>query len=174
MIKTILVATDGSDHARKAVELASDIAAKYGAQVAILHMLLRDAKLSDLRRMADMSRLSEATREELEYDIVEPGSLPVTAMHYGPVAASPAALKEVAEQILEDAKRMAEEKGAAEITLATREGDPAKEILAYAAEHQVDLIAMGSRGLGTLEGLLSGSVSSKVSHLAECAVITVH
>ncbi len=31
MFKTIVVATDGSDHARKAVELASDIAEKFDA-----------------------------------------------------------------------------------------------------------------------------------------------
>ncbi len=37
-MKKILVATDGSDHAGKAVELAADIASKYDADLIILHV----------------------------------------------------------------------------------------------------------------------------------------
>ncbi len=39
MIKKILVATDGSDHAGKAVEFASDLATKYKATVYLIHVL---------------------------------------------------------------------------------------------------------------------------------------
>jgi nucleotide-binding universal stress UspA family protein len=52
-------------------------------------------------------------------------------------------------------------------------GDPAKEILSVAAEEHADIIIMGRRGMGDLAGLLLGSVSHKVSHLAECACLTV-
>jgi len=38
MIRKILVATDDSDHARKAVEYASDIALKYNAMVYLIHV----------------------------------------------------------------------------------------------------------------------------------------
>jgi nucleotide-binding universal stress UspA family protein len=38
--KTILAATDGSEHARKAVELASDLAKKYEAKLILIHVLL--------------------------------------------------------------------------------------------------------------------------------------
>ena len=41
MIKKILVPVDGSKHSVKAVELASDIASKYDAEVILLHVLLR-------------------------------------------------------------------------------------------------------------------------------------
>ena len=45
MIDTILVATDGSDRARKAVDLAGDLAIRYGAKVNVVHVLLPfDAK----------------------------------------------------------------------------------------------------------------------------------
>jgi nucleotide-binding universal stress UspA family protein len=37
MLKKILVATDGSDHARKAIDYAADIASKYQAKVYIIH-----------------------------------------------------------------------------------------------------------------------------------------
>jgi nucleotide-binding universal stress UspA family protein len=35
------------------------------------------------------------------------------------------------------------------------------------------VIIMGSRGLGTVEGILLGSVSHKVVSLADCNVMTV-
>jgi nucleotide-binding universal stress UspA family protein len=52
-------------------------------------------------------------------------------------------------------------------------GSPAKEILEIAGRLDVDFIVMGSRGRGDLEGLLIGSVSHKVSHLAKQTCITV-
>ena len=39
MIKTILVPTDGSEHAAKAVAFAADLAGKYGAGMIVLHVV---------------------------------------------------------------------------------------------------------------------------------------
>ncbi|HUO45666.1 MAG TPA: universal stress protein [Acidimicrobiia bacterium] len=52
-------------------------------------------------------------------------------------------------------------------------GDPAATIVRLAKEVGADLIVMGSRGLGSVAGLLLGSVSHKVGHAAPCAVLTV-
>ncbi|SFJ92244.1 Nucleotide-binding universal stress protein, UspA family [Paenibacillus sp. UNC496MF] len=41
-------------------------------------------------------------------------------------------------------------------------GDPAHEIAAYAREYRVDLIVMGSRGLGKIREMMFGSVSHHV------------
>ncbi len=38
LIKRILVATDGSDHAKKTIEIASDIAQKYDGTSVLLHV----------------------------------------------------------------------------------------------------------------------------------------
>jgi nucleotide-binding universal stress UspA family protein len=53
------------------------------------------------------------------------------------------------------------------------EGPPAEAILAVAETRQADLIIMGTRGLGALQGLLLGSVSQKVMQYASCPVFVV-
>lgn len=53
------------------------------------------------------------------------------------------------------------------------EGPPAEAILKVAETRQVDLIVMGSRGLGQLTGLLLGSQSQKVVSHAKCPVLIV-
>jgi nucleotide-binding universal stress UspA family protein len=52
------------------------------------------------------------------------------------------------------------------------EGGPAWNITNWAEEHDVDLIMMGTRGLGKIRGLLLGSVAAKVIHDATCPVWT--
>jgi nucleotide-binding universal stress UspA family protein len=54
-----------------------------------------------------------------------------------------------------------------------RRGPLARTIVQVAKDRGADAIAMGSRGLGDVEGFLLGSVSHKVSSLAECTCITV-
>ncbi len=53
------------------------------------------------------------------------------------------------------------------------EGPEAEAILAAAETHDVDLIIMGTRGRGSIEGLVFGSVSRKVTHLATCPVLLI-
>jgi nucleotide-binding universal stress UspA family protein len=50
-------------------------------------------------------------------------------------------------------------------------GDPADEILKAAAERDCDLIVVGTRGLGPIGRLLLGSVSRRVSERASCPVV---
>ena len=53
------------------------------------------------------------------------------------------------------------------------EGPAAEAILAVAATRKCELIVMGSRGMGSLEGMVFGSVSTKISHHAPCPVMVV-
>jgi nucleotide-binding universal stress UspA family protein len=53
------------------------------------------------------------------------------------------------------------------------EGPAADAILSAAAIRKCDLIVMGSRGMGSLTGMVFGSVSTKVSHYAPCPVMVV-
>lgn len=52
-------------------------------------------------------------------------------------------------------------------------GSPAVVILDFATSNDMDLIVMGSRGLGPLKGLFMGSVSSYVVTHSVCPVLIV-
>jgi nucleotide-binding universal stress UspA family protein len=56
----------------------------------------------------------------------------------------------------------------------TVEGPAAEAILRVAQHEGCDLIVMGSRGLGMVQGLLLGSVSYRVLHHATIPVLVVH
>ena len=53
------------------------------------------------------------------------------------------------------------------------EGPPGEAIANAAKIEGCDLIVMGSRGLSNLEGLIVGSVTHRVLHLAPCSVFVV-
>jgi nucleotide-binding universal stress UspA family protein len=53
------------------------------------------------------------------------------------------------------------------------EGKPAETILSVAASNGIDLIVVGTRGLGRFSGLILGSQSQKVVSHAECPVLLV-
>ncbi|MBR5163359.1 MAG: universal stress protein [Schwartzia sp.] len=52
-------------------------------------------------------------------------------------------------------------------------GSPASAIIDVAEESGIDLIVMGSRGLGLVKGVLLGSVSQYVVENAKCAVMVI-
>jgi len=52
-------------------------------------------------------------------------------------------------------------------------GDPASEIVRFAAEAGIDLIVLGTHGRGGLSRLLIGSVAEHVLRKAPCPVVTV-
>ena len=54
-----------------------------------------------------------------------------------------------------------------------KRGPLARTIVQVGKQLGADAIVLGSRGLGDLEGHLLGSVSHKVTSLAECTCITV-
>lgn len=65
------------------------------------------------------------------------------------------------------------EKSGVPFTFEWRFGDPARAIVQVARDANCDAIVMGTRGAGTLESLLIGSVAYKVLHIADVPVTLV-
>jgi nucleotide-binding universal stress UspA family protein len=82
---------------------------------------------------------------------------------------------EEAAQIVESAVRELKDSGISawgEVVYAYY-GQAPREILTRAEHEDIDLIVMGSRGLSDLAGLVMGSVTHKVLHLAQIPVLVV-
>jgi universal stress protein A len=58
--------------------------------------------------------------------------------------------------------------------LAVEGGLPSVEIIRYAKEHAIDLIAMGTHGRTGVKNLLMGSVAENVVRQAPCPVLILH
>ena len=171
-IKKILVPTDGSEQANKAVDLASDIAANYGAKLELLYVTTRGPSLKQLRDSIDMDQLSVGAREEIEAER-HPVASRVSNIIIPPVISKEAA-EEIGEQVLERGRQAAVDHGVANPKLVLLHSDePARAITGAARRDEVDMIAMGSRGLSGVEGVLAGSVSYKVSHSVPCSCMIV-
>jgi nucleotide-binding universal stress UspA family protein len=175
MLETILVATDGSHYAGRAVELASYLAAKSDAKLIVLHVHPREAS-EELWRMAEAEHMIE--RAAAPSSPAAAPSAPVVALTTSAFSKhreelSRDVIEAVGRQILEGAKETAKKAGVGEVRTIAQDGDPARAILDCAKREKPDMIVMGRRGLSDLQGLLMGSVSHKVSHLADCACLTV-
>lgn len=170
-LRTILVAVDGSPDANKALELASDIAAKAQARLVVAHALLEDALPERVRALVDPAALSGQAREDLENGANQAEALRYAAL---PVPQLPVeVLQEVGTAVLDRCLILATSAGLSDVETVLLDGDPAEGIVAEADKQQADLLVLGSRGLGALEALLLGSVSHKVSRLATCPSIVV-
>jgi nucleotide-binding universal stress UspA family protein len=146
MLKNVLVALDGSEPSRRALAIGSEVAVKFDGSLFLLYVI-RDMQLP------------EGLREAAEVERIQGPRLNV--------------LRTVGERILDDAQRTAKKLGAERIHCETRPGDPAGVILSMADQKNIDLVVMGSRGLGQVKSALLGSVSRKVANLAKVACLTV-
>jgi nucleotide-binding universal stress UspA family protein len=175
LIKTIVVPTDGSAHAKKAVDLAADIAEKYGARIVLLHVLLRHTSESDIESLCKENAMPDALAKKFE-DLRQ-AYLDRAAASYEDgiifVPISDDVLNDVGNLILDNARLKVELTGVKDVTAHVVDGAPADKIIAAAEKENADMIVMGSRGLGNIAGLLVGSVSHKVSNLSKCTCVTV-
>ena len=173
MISTIILPTDGSDHANRAVEMAGEIAAKFGARVVVVQALLHHASTTDLRTICEQTGVAPQLVQKI--DELENAMLEAAAAAYAPVPVPvpPDILRKIGDLVAQAARRTLEAKGVKNVATQVVDGKPAENIIAAAEHEKADLIVMGRRGLGNVAGMLMGSVSHKVLHLADCACLTV-
>jgi nucleotide-binding universal stress UspA family protein len=74
-------------------------------------------------------------------------------------------------ELLDEQVKLVENKGGTVVAAHLREGRSADAIAGLAEEFDVDLLVLGSRGLGAVERLITGSVSEGVVHLATCPTL---
>lgn len=137
MLENILVAIDGSPASTKALDMAIELSQKFGSRIHLLHVV-RSMQVPLTPGLMDEYEKLERQRHDL--------------------------LKGAGESSLNQAKRAAESKGVDVVETGIGSGDPATAIIDHAKKHAIDLIVLGSRGLGRVEGMLMGSVSRKVSN----------
>lgn len=175
-IGRILVAVDGSEHATRALDLAVELASRFGAELIVTHVI-SDRRLSDAeRRLAEVEFHAEIARDFDAAAFMEArGDARLMSQRLTAQAVETGRRFRFAlgKRLVQDAASRAGQQAVANVRTLLPEGDPARAILAAAQDEAVDLIVMGRRGLGDLTGLLLGSVSHKVAHLADCACLTV-
>lgn len=81
---------------------------------------------------------------------------------------------ELRQKIAGQAQEMRERGLAAELRIIDGVGARAAHVIADVAAHEnADLIIVGTRGMGPTKGLLRGSVTQRLLHLAPCVVLAV-
>lgn len=143
-MKYVLVGTDGSDGAGRAVDYAAHWAKESGARLLVVNVI--GGSLPD----KTFSRLTHAEQTWLK------------ELHTS-----------LSAETLEKAREQARRIGVNEIELESCTGDAAQAIIDIAQKKGVETIVVGKRGAGRIVGLLVGSVSQKIVSLAHRPVIVV-
>jgi nucleotide-binding universal stress UspA family protein len=144
MFARIVVGTDGSETAQRAVQEATELAKQTGASLDIVSAF----------DPVPSSRLREE-RLEAPSDI---------AHDVNPQEDVNAILAEAEEQV---------SGSGVQVRTFARKGEPADAILDVAEENGADLIVVGNKGMTGAKRFLLGSVPNKVSHHAPCSVLII-
>ena len=153
MFSNILVAVDGSEHSRKALNYASELAEKFDGKITLIHVFSTVVPLTP-----SMDTVSGPT-------LTSPASAAIAAKLTEEA-------KQRGEQVLDEAERVVKQRGIS-VEKVLREGDAVREIVAVTQEGKFDLVVVGHRGLSRLKELFLGAVSEGVSHKAPCPVLIV-
>ncbi|MDX2312968.1 MAG: universal stress protein, partial [Gammaproteobacteria bacterium] len=122
------------------------MAVKHDASLYLLNVVREMQLPPELKKMARVENIGQARQDVLDF---------------------------VADKILGDAERRAKRKGVLSVRKSTGHGDPASAIAKYAQRNKIDLIVMGTRGLGGVKGMLMGSVSRKVANACNVNLLIV-
>ena len=145
MKRRILVATDGSEAADRAVDYAAGLAKREGADLLIVNVV--GGYGLPQKAMMRLTQSEQVWLKEL--------------------------LESLSAETLTKARERARTAGADQIQLESRAGDVAQSVIDIAKEKAVNVIVVGKRGAGLVERLLLGSVSHKLVNLSPLPVIVV-
>lgn len=174
MIGKILMAYDGSENGRRALDVAAELAQKLDAKLTILHVLMHGRPAKEMVHMAEIEHMVKEAQESglPGFEPVGVGAYEMLDIHRSE-AQYPRVIAAIGEKLLKYAEDRSKELGVKEVSTLTQSGDFADDILDTAEAEGSDMIVIGSRGLGTVRATVLGSVSQKVLHHADQIVVTV-
>ena len=155
IFQKILVPLDGSDHSRRALESAIQIAKSFNSKLMLLtvhHVTITPVTSPELTIQAPVI-VPDASAAEMTERAIE------AAHNYDKKILAEAEAKVRSEKI--------------EVETELIDGNAVEEIVRKSEEGKFDLIIMGARGLSTIKKLFIGSVSDGVIKKAPCPVLIV-
>tara|TARA_R110002167_G_C12703750_1_gene654025 strand:+ start:1235 stop:1762 length:528 start_codon:yes stop_codon:yes gene_type:complete len=172
MIKTILVAIDGSPSGDKALDIAVELAAGLGAKLTIAHVLLHGEPPKDIERMARVEHMVPVAVEAARPYIANVPATMTSIMNAAKYTEGvERMISALGEKLVNDAAAKVKKAGVENVETDIRNGDYVEQILKAAKNASADMIVAGSRGLGPVKKLLIGSTSNKIVQLAPCPVL---
>jgi nucleotide-binding universal stress UspA family protein len=173
MFERILLATDGSDHAIKALCVASDLAVRHDGELLLMHV----ATASDESEgAAELARIEGLVEERP----AAPGFSSLVAPGLGEVPPVPLATADrgdlrraVGQHILDLAARQASEAGVPRVRTILEFGDTSRQILDVVQREGADTVVLGDSGHSRLHDLFVGSLARDVAKDRRVTCITV-
>ena len=167
----VMIATDGSLEATKSARMAACLAGDDGKVTVLTVIEVPRGLLDDMRSAAADSAMDKAREISSEHRQTQAPDPPVS--HW---VGDDAVLKQYVKSKVRSrttSLATALEATGVEFTVVGEEGEnAARSVLEAAKSHNVDVLCIGTHGLGRFEGLL-GSLSTKVARLAPCSVVLV-
>ena len=148
----ILLASDGSESAAHATEVAVELSKKTQSELHVLYV----GEYSTASLYPQAADTSWVVQEDL-----------------APLEEQGQQFEQVARQTLDAEVQQVREVGGTVAQAHLRLGTPAAEIVELAEDLEVGLVVIGSRGLGGIRRALMGSVSESVVRHAHCLVLVV-
>ncbi len=167
MFQSILVATDGSQSAARAVDLAVRLAHRHEAGLIIVNVISDWDVPDDLYQMAEVEHLIDRPSDS---------DKPLNVGTFGSLNRENRfrVAEAVSKRILERASEAASHWGVSRIETLSLEGPPAEAIIEQVRGSGAELVVVGTRGLGRLNEMILGSVSHKISVNASCPCLITH
>ena len=147
-VKRVLVPLDGSKHSNETVRFLLRMPLPPRAEVLIMVVLQSFAAAFVKAYTLDLERDREIVAELQEAE------------------------EETARRVLAEAEGQLR-KGGHRVSTVIARGDPSREILREAVQRNVDVIALGAKGLTGVGGFLLGSVAQRVARYAKSSVLIV-
>ncbi|AUV84006.1 universal stress protein [Salinigranum rubrum] len=126
-----------------------------------------EASLAALDHALDLTGRFDAALDVLY--VVDTGALPLDAHSRALFDAADQAARGTVADMVDRAER----RGVERVTGEVREGSPSEVVLDYAADHDVDLVVMGTHARTGVERYLLGSVTERVLRASPVPVLTV-